>query len=280
MTDEERLTPIRRILVALDVSEPSLKALAEACALAELLDAELTGLFIEDINLLRLAGLPFAQEVSAILAGARRLVAGDMERALRAQASRAQRALAEQAGRRQVRWSFRVMRGQVAAQMLEAALETDLLALGLAAVEVARRAPLGATVREVVRGATRPVLLLPPGAGPRPPVLVDYAGGARAARALDLARYLAQESDGGLVVLISAADPKEAKRLEQEAADRAAPGTELRFRRIGTDSASLSRAVRAEAAGTLVLAGREARAHEELIPKLLEDNRCAVLLVP
>ncbi|MGB7837261.1 MAG: universal stress protein, partial [Terrimicrobiaceae bacterium] len=55
---------IRRILVALDASAHSRAALEAACELALGLDAELSGLFVEDINLLRLAQLPFASEIS------------------------------------------------------------------------------------------------------------------------------------------------------------------------------------------------------------------------
>ena len=49
----------RRILVALDASAHSHAALAAAVALAARLHAEIEGLFVEDINLLRLAELPF-----------------------------------------------------------------------------------------------------------------------------------------------------------------------------------------------------------------------------
>ena len=51
-----------RILVALDASPRSLAALSTAGALAAELDAELSGLFVEDINLQRLLALPFARE--------------------------------------------------------------------------------------------------------------------------------------------------------------------------------------------------------------------------
>ena len=53
----------RRILVAIDTSPHGSAALEAAARLATELRAELEGLFIEDINLLRLAGLPFAREI-------------------------------------------------------------------------------------------------------------------------------------------------------------------------------------------------------------------------
>ena len=48
-----------RVVVALDSSPQSEKALRAAVELATLLDAELEGLFVEDINLMHLCGLPF-----------------------------------------------------------------------------------------------------------------------------------------------------------------------------------------------------------------------------
>ena len=63
MNEHEREPTIRRILVALDASRHSLAALEAASELAEALKAELVGIFVEDVNLLYLAGLPFAREV-------------------------------------------------------------------------------------------------------------------------------------------------------------------------------------------------------------------------
>ncbi len=81
MTDPEARAPIRRILVALDASGASLAALDAAARLAATLEAELLGLFVEDEDLLRLAGLPCAREVGFTFTQARRMESADMERA-------------------------------------------------------------------------------------------------------------------------------------------------------------------------------------------------------
>ena len=52
-----------RILVALDESEDHQRVLQSAAEVAARLKAELRGLFVEDVNLLRLAELPCAREV-------------------------------------------------------------------------------------------------------------------------------------------------------------------------------------------------------------------------
>ena len=60
---ERPVSLVRRILVAVDASHHSIAALEAAVELATRFQAELLGLYVEDINLLRLAQLPFGREV-------------------------------------------------------------------------------------------------------------------------------------------------------------------------------------------------------------------------
>jgi len=118
---------IRRITV---VQEPArgaraLDAVAEAAAA---LEAELLGLFLEDVELLHFAGLPFAREIGAS-ARPRGLDVQTMERWFRSQADEARRALAAAAEGKPVRWSFRVERGSVPAQLRKALADADLVIL-------------------------------------------------------------------------------------------------------------------------------------------------------
>jgi hypothetical protein len=118
---------IRRIIV---VQEPArapraLEAVMEAAAA---LQAELLGLFLEDVELLRFAGLPFAREIGAFTQ-ARGLDVQIMERRLRSEADAARRALAAAAEGKPIRWSFRVERGSVAVQLRKALADADLVIL-------------------------------------------------------------------------------------------------------------------------------------------------------
>lgn len=100
----------RRIVIALasGTSDPELEA---AVALARSLDAELLGLFVEDLDLLRFAALPFAHEIGTASATRRRLDSASLERELRAHAAEAARRLAGAAARERVPSAFRVARG-------------------------------------------------------------------------------------------------------------------------------------------------------------------------
>jgi hypothetical protein len=120
---------IQRIVVALEPAPRARTALAAAAASAARMEAELVGLFIEDVDLLHFAGLPFAREVGFPSAAWRSLDVGTMERSLRVLADEARRTMASIAERAPVRWSFRVARGSVTSELLAGAGEADLMLL-------------------------------------------------------------------------------------------------------------------------------------------------------
>lgn len=119
-----------RVVVAVDASLPSLAAAEAAAEIAESLGAELVGLFVEDRELLRLAALPAAVESDRLTAGVRVCDRESIERQLRAQAARARAAFERAAAGRALATAFRVARGRTGAEILAAAADADLVALG------------------------------------------------------------------------------------------------------------------------------------------------------
>ena len=281
MSDEEREPIIRRILVALDASPHSLAALEAAVALAADVDAELVGLFVEDAELLRLAGLPFVREFGLYSATSRPVDALEMEHQLRARAHRAEQALAVMAGRAHVRWSFRVVRGAIAAELLAAAAEADLISLGRVGWSMAGRRRVGSTTRAVLTQASGPALVVHQGVRLQPPFVAVYDGSALAGKALTIASRLAQGKDGELLVLVASDDPGEAEWLRARAAEwLQARGVPARFRPL-TEKAvpGLLHLLRAERCGTLILPAESALLHDEALAELVEELDFAVLLI-
>ena len=186
-----------RILVALDESEEHGRVLQSAAEIAARLEAELSGLFVEDVDLLRLAELPCAREVHY----SGREAAPDaavIRRAMRVQAEAAKRALAGAAERRRLRWSFRVARGNVARELVTAAARTDLMVVGRTRLAHHRRIHVGTTARRVA--AEAPAAVLVPGRGNDDgPVVVVYDGSPASARALAAAARIAER--GPAIVL-------------------------------------------------------------------------------
>lgn len=264
--------PIRRILVALDASSHSLAALQSAAGLAAKLGAELLGLFVEDSNLLQLAGLPFAREVGGVAGGVRRLDSPAMERSLMAQAERSRLALAAIAEPWRLRWSFRVVRGSVAEEVLAAAYEVDLVSIGKMGRQPSIGGRLGPTARSVAAAAPRSVLLTKHAIPARHGVGVIFEGTPSAVKALWAAARLAHE-EGGLSVLIPAADGATAQRLEDQAAQLLhSRGWSARYRWFDSGGELPPQLLRGEG---LLVAG----ADSGLAQVLLEELDCPVLLV-
>jgi len=115
-----------RILVRLEAAPPARVTMEAAAGIAAHLEAELVGLFVEEIELLHWAALPFTREVGLASARSRPLDVKAMERTLRSLANESREALAEVAARTSLRWSFKVARGSMP-ELLAAAAEADLL---------------------------------------------------------------------------------------------------------------------------------------------------------
>jgi len=276
---EQEVRLLRRILVALDASHHSLAALEAAAELAASLEAELQGLFVEDINLLRAAGSPVAREVRYPYVTGGRMDRARMERELRAQATQAQRALMATCQRRQIRWSFRVVRGDVTAEVLEAASEADLLTLGRASRPLMQRIRLGSTARAAATRSPRSVLLIQRDVVVRPPVMVVYEDSRAARQALWMAAHLAQKQEKYLGVLILVRPQDDVQRLQNQISNwLRGEGLAVRSQLLPANNVKmLAQTVRAEQGGVLVLSVKTLPA--DALDVLLDELDCPVLLV-
>lgn len=271
---------VRRIVVALDNSEDSLAALEAATKLAADLQAELLGLFVEDINLLRLAELPVAREVVYASSSARALDLPRLERALRVQAAELERTLANVAETTNVRWTFRVARGQVTTEVLATAQEADMLVLGRIGRSPSRRARLGPTAHAAATEAGRTVVLLERGVSLGRRVVVLFEGAEGAFRSLATAAQLAGENEQDLIVAICDEDSKGSNRLRTQSHDwLREQGRQARFRSVDNRAARLIDIVQQERAQVLIVAADHPLAQRKTLPDLLDKSRCVVILV-
>jgi hypothetical protein len=125
----------RRIVVLLDAGVPGIEALEAAAARAVELEAELVAVFVENVDLLNLAGLPFAREIGLASATQRGMDARVMERTLRALAGEARRSIEAIARRVPLQWSFSIVRDVLDDELLAAAAEADLIVEALCGSE-------------------------------------------------------------------------------------------------------------------------------------------------
>jgi nucleotide-binding universal stress UspA family protein len=228
----EKQSPIRRILVALDASPASRLTIQTAVDLAARFEAEVIGLFVEDINLLRVAQLPFVREVGAFSFSARRLDAGDLQRQMRAQAEQMRRTLAMAAESRGISWEFRVKRGPVALEVMTAGADADLMILGRTGRSLTAYRRMGSTVRNMVLQRPGMTFILTTGFQMSAPIVVLYDGSPAGRKALEISIPLVESKERRLTVILVAANREETGSLHDQALQELAGSVEAEFRTL------------------------------------------------
>jgi nucleotide-binding universal stress UspA family protein len=189
-----------RILLPLDVSKDSLTALQAAFDLAAALGGEVSGLFIEDASLLAAGSLPFAREVGSLSGNSQPIGSSDIERGFQALASRARHAIGQAGQRLNVRFSFRVTRGDVPAEILTATADADMVVLGKAGWSIGTFRKPGRTCLAILSGSRIPVMIMEQGAALAAPILAVNDGTPAGRRAVDFARELSRSLGWGIAV--------------------------------------------------------------------------------
>ena len=266
---------IQRILVAFDASPSSLAALRTAAELAAQLEAELLGLFVEDADLLRFSDAPYAREILFPSATEVPLTRASMELSLRAQSQRVRETVAAVARAANVAWRFRTVRGRVTEEVMAAAGDADLLAIGRSGWSLGSRDRIGSTAQELMAGSA-PVLLLPERASLSQFHLVVYFDATAAARKVLLAAAdLAGACKLGLTVLLAAPDLK--VEVESILHRRV---VETRYRQIDPrDEMNLRRAMQQESGGILMLGRHQGLDRLKALESVVRHNDVPVLLL-
>lgn len=257
---------ICRILLAFGEENDVTGTFEAAAGLAQRLNAELHGLYLEDIDLLHLAGLPFARETGTTTAVTRRLRYPDIERGWQQQAARLQKNLSDIAARRQLRWSFQVLRGRMTA------LATEVTTTDVVAVSAMTRSRV-----EVLRTLPGPVLILPPVAAPGSAVGVLMDETPESEAALGFADTLVPDAGGdALRVIVVSAPDTHGQTRQQTDHMLSAKGVRARVLSLAVPEAvALTSLLKTSAVGTLVLpAGIVARS--PWLRAWLERPSCAV----
>lgn len=262
----------RRILVALDGSPESRAALAAAARLAVSTGASLSGLFVEDVELLRLAGLPFAREAGLSSGVFRRLDTADIELRFRVAAERAREALREAAEMSGLSTSFRVARGRVVPELLAAALEADLVAAGKRSAPGRGGRRLGGTLRSLIASVPAPILVGGLRGISGGPVVVVSAAPALPDEALRFVALLAQAFGAPEIVVVAGEEGARPQHL--------APGVRIRRRSVApVSSGGLRTLPEIAEASAVVLVRPEEGAAQELLVALAEAVTCPVFIV-
>ena len=155
----DRRAATGRILVLLDGSRMSYAALQAAAEIAARSGADVQGVFVEELNLLRSAGYGFAREVGAVSGVSRPFDVVDLERRMQRLADQVRRALAGAVGPYGGQYSLSIIRGSVVEEVLALVEPDDLLVLGRVGWSSAPGARLGSTARGLLRQSPGRLLL-------------------------------------------------------------------------------------------------------------------------
>lgn len=269
MTPASQQTENLHIVVTLDASEPGCLALETAVRLAAVLGAELEGVFIEDINLMRLAGLPFLREVRPWSLAEDTINTQRMQRELRMLARHAEQMLEQAAREMSIPWSFQIWRGHAEAASLTQTFSADIISLGRVSSLTASR--MRATPRPRARQFSETVTA----------ISVLFSGSEQAARALTTACCLAKDLGTRLTVLLPGNQTEGISGIKQEArAILESHEQASRFLQLpGTGMQSLVQATAASGAGVLIAETGHPLLQQAGLDRFLEAISCAVLLV-
>lgn len=249
-----------RIVVAVDCSAHGRAAAEAAADLALRLRAQLTALFVEDVELLHLAGLPFVREIGRG-GEVRPLDPATIERGFRREVREVRDACEKAAGRCRITMRFDVVRGRVPSALAEAAAGAELLVVGRSGAgglhRGARRAALGRTLQALLAPGGPPVALIGEGSGDGRPLAVVQDDGEASRRAFALALRLAggegsrdlADAGGPVVIRVGAGQRSGPEtdtvqtgshevRIEADAASLAAKIRELGCRAVVLDRES------------------------------------------
>lgn len=163
MTDTEKLdeqaSTRGRVLVLIDGSRMSYAALEAAADIAGKRGADILGVFVEELNLVRSAGYGFSREVGSVSGISRPFDPGILEQRMRRLADHARAALAGAVKQRGGKAALSIARGRVIDEVLAIAGPDDLLVLGRTGWSSPTGARLGSTARGLIRQSPGQVLL-------------------------------------------------------------------------------------------------------------------------
>jgi hypothetical protein len=147
---------IKRVVVSLDAASETGTAIDTAARLAARWRVPLHGVFIEDEELIGLAGLPFARQVT-LGTGLEPLTRDHVEDHFHAFAERVRRELAAAADRHGVKWSFEIGRNLLAAGGLDG--EDDFVVAGAVTRPIGGHFRISSRCWSWTATITRPFLL-------------------------------------------------------------------------------------------------------------------------
>ena len=217
----------KRLVLGLQPSAPD-RTMQLAVELAELLNLELLGLFLEDTSLRNLAGIPFAREFRLLGGGWQPIDLARLTRDLESAARGAERLFADAAKRLATGYQFEVMRGSTAETIASVSRTGDIVMVFEPVSAAERATQQFVWLIEAAFRSAAAVMLVPTRIGrTKGPIVAIVA--ASDDPSLEAAAAFAKAAKEELVVLEAYAGAPDDPRIRKLAAE-----TGLTIRRVAT----------------------------------------------
>lgn len=263
---------VNRVLIALDALQENHSTLETAIALAARQQAELMTLFIEDLNLVHLASLPFASEIDRTSAVERKLDSIKMTRTFRTQTQKLSRLLDQLTSKQRITYSLKVVRGNFVQEALSATGMMDVLFLSRRIGKYGKKPRVRRLIRED-SGPEHKVI--------RNAVWVIYEEVSSTKRVLSMACDLALSTNRDVVLLIQAAGDQIAQRIQQSLNIPRREEVSIHYFNIPSklEDDELIQLLHRKECGILVLPGDELPDVDQRANIFLQELECPVVLV-
>jgi nucleotide-binding universal stress UspA family protein len=197
---------VERILVALDKSSHSLAALQAAIELARHYHAALKGVFVEDINVLNLAKMPFHQEVGEYTATIREISMDGLSREISVQSRWVTHFFQKSINQTDVNADFSVLRGNIHEMLNKESKACDLVVIGKSGTHPLGRRRHGSTAKALIQHHLKPLLLIEENTQLGSPIILVYENSPIGKISLETARDLMDPAET-LMIFLNADDP-------------------------------------------------------------------------
>jgi nucleotide-binding universal stress UspA family protein len=206
---------VEHILVALDKSSHSLAALQAAIELASHYHANLKGVFVEDINVLNLAKMPFRKEVGEYTATVREITQDGLSREISVQSRWVTRFFQNTINQTDVNADFAVLRGNIHEIVNIESQACDLVVIGKSGTHPLGRHRFGSTAKALIELHQKPLLLIEENTQLGSPIILMYENSPIGKISLETARDLMDPAETLMIFLI-ADDPDVFLKLNTE----------------------------------------------------------------
>ena len=273
-----------RVIVLLDDSPESMRALETAASLARGRHGTLLGLFVEELDLVRSAGFAFAGEIGAMSGQVRQRAPERMDVAIRRRLRKVRLALEQTASAIDIKHELIVRRGRVVEEILAFSGPGDLLIVGRVGWSRRVGRSMGSVPLALARTAPGAVLIwasTPPRPGGRIAVLAENESTLASALAVAGERAMLHRC-GVSLLLPPGIQPEQAEAVQRQAATTFDPVEVPHDVRIlpAANPASLLHALGQARALELVLSRRGRLLNEPVGARLLERIRLPVCVAP